>query len=412
MPCMKSRWGSVLLGALLSVLLGMGSEAAARGRHGNPWEPLARTLVDSGAYDSGLVREDGTVWVWGNPYFHFSQDPAPSPMAGLTNVVAIASGGEHVLARRADGTVWAWGNNGSGELGDGTAYQWRNTAAPVLDLTNVVSVTAGWGFSLALRADGTVWAWGANWSGQLGLGETSDWYVLRPVQVPGLVDVVAISAGGAHALALREDGTVWAWGDNAYGQLGGATASDWSFAPVQVPGLSDVKSIEAGLHFNMVMRVNGTLWAWGDNWGGQLGDGTTTNRSTPMQVPGLPKLKALAGGSGHVLALAKNGTLWAWGDNSSGQLGDGTRIDRLTPAPVPQLGKVVAIAAGHHHSLAVRKDGSAWGWGYNLFGSVGDGTASSEPRLTPTRVLLPCPSMSQPALDDSHHEPQEDDEAP
>ncbi|MFY0525370.1 RCC1 domain-containing protein [Archangium gephyra] len=407
---MKSRVGSVLLGALVSVLLGSG---VARSQPGKAWEPLARTVLDGSAYDSVLLRADGTVWVWGSPYSYL-QGPAPAPMAGLTDVVAISSGGEHGLALRADGTVSAWGSNWNGELGDGT-YEWRVTAAPVLDLTDVVSIAAGFGYSLALRADGTVWAWGSNWSGQLGVGVPLDWNDYqknRPVRVPGLVDVVAISAGEEHSLALRADGTVWAWGNNWFGQLGGATAHENSFLPVQVPGLSDVKRIDAGRAYNLVVRADGTLWAWGRNWSGQLGDGTMTDRPMPMQVPGLPEVAAAAGGDGHALALAKDGTVWAWGGNHFGALGDGTRIHRLTPAPVPQLDKVVALAAGHSHSLAVRKDGSVWGWGHNLFGSVGDGTASSEPRLTPARAVLPCRSVGLPALDNRHLEPRECHAAP
>ena len=409
---MKSRWGSVLWGGLVSVLLGSGV-AAARSPSGNAWEPLARTVLDSSAYDSVLLRADGTVWTWGSPYV-YTQGPAPAPLTGLTNVVAISSGGEHALALRADGTVWAWGNNGSGELGDGT-YESRVTAAPVPELTDVVSIAAGFQFSLALRADGTVWAWGANWNGQLGVGEPPDWdryFETRPVQVPGFVDVVAISAAEMHSLAVRADGTVWAWGNNWSGQLGGATAREWSFSPLQVPGLSDVKHIDAGRSFNLVLRADGSVWAWGGNWSGQLGDGTTADRPTPMPVPGLPEVTALAGGDGHALALAKDGTVWAWGGNHQGALGDGSLLSRFTPAPVPQLDKVVAIAAGHYHSLAMRKDGTVWGWGYNLFGSVGDGTLSSEPRLTPARALLPCRSRGLPALDNRHDEPRECHAAP
>jgi hypothetical protein len=406
---LKSRMGRVVLGALFAVSLG---SAEAWSQSGEAWAPLARTVLDSGAYDSALVRADGTVWVWGSPY-SYVQEPAPAPMAGLTDVEAISSSGMHTLALRSDGTVWAWGYNGSGQLGDGTD-QWRTTPVPVVELTDVVAIAAGGAHSLALRADGTVWAWGANWQGGLGLGNDNMWWQpqLRPMKVESLADVVAISAGELHSLALRSDGTVWAWGDNWHRQLGNGTAHSQSFSPVRVPGLSDVKHIDAGRDFNMVLRADGSVWAWGDNWSGQLGDGTMTGRSTPIQVPGLPEVAAVASGQGHVLALMQDGTVWTWGGNHFGELGDGTRTRRLSPAPVPELEKVVAISAGHFHSQAVRKDGTVWGWGYNASGSVGDGTLQSEPRLTPTRVLLPCRFTGLPSLDNRDLEPRECHGAP
>ena len=186
------------------------------------------------------------------------------------------------------------------------------------------------------------------------------------MQVSGLTDVVAIAAGG-YSLALKSDGTVWAWGYNGHGSCGdgleGAARPSIRDTPVQVTNLSGVVAIAAGALHGLALKSDGTVWAWGLNdagllgaaGGGQLGDGTMTTRSTPVPVMGLGGVVAIAAGSGHSLALQDDDTLWAWGVNGFGQLGDGTTTARLTPVPVRGLVDVIAIAAGHWHSLALTR---------------------------------------------------------
>jgi uncharacterized delta-60 repeat protein len=168
-------------------------------------------------------------------------------------------------------------------------------------------------------------------------------------------------------------GTVWAWGWNGVGQLGDGTTTD-RHAPVQVRGLSGVVSVSAGPWNTLAVRGDGTVWAWGWNGVGQLGDGTTIDRHTPIQVPGLTGVVAVAAGYYHSLALKGDGTVMAWGWNGVGQLGDGTNQRRLTPAVVPGMNGVISISSGLFHNLALREDGTAWAWGYNGQGQVGDGT--------------------------------------
>lgn len=146
-------------------------------------------------------------------------------------------------------------------------------------------------------------------------------------------DVQTIAAGSGHTLALKNDGTVWAWGDNYYGQLGDGTTTE-RHAPVQVTGLAGVTAIAAGGGHTVALRNDGTVWAWGDNYYGQLGDATATESHTPVQVTGLSGVTAIAGGGAHTVALKSDGTVWSWGDNSYGQLSDGTTTQRLTPVPV------------------------------------------------------------------------------
>jgi hypothetical protein len=170
-------------------------------------------------------------------------------------------------------------------------------------------------------------------------------------------------------------GTVAAWGDNAYGQLGDGTTTERS-TPATVPGLTDLVAVAAGDLHSLAIRTDGTVAAWGENFYGQLGDGTTTNRSTPITVTGLTDVIAVAAGGFHSLAVRTDGTVATWGDNSAGQLGDGTTTNRSTPTTVTGLTDVVAIAAGDRHSLALRGDGTVAAWGANADGQLGDGTST------------------------------------
>ncbi len=279
----------------------------------------------------------------------------------------------------AQGTPWAWGDNFVGQLGDGTTIQ-RTTPVQVSTLSSVTAVVAGTiGIhSLALKSDGTVWAWGHN-GGQLGDGTTTT--RLTPVRVSVLIGVTAIAAGGVHSLALS-NGRVWVWGINWAGQLGDGTTTT-RVTPVQVSGLTNVTAIAGGGIHSLALKSDGTVWAWGANGIGELGDGTTTNRTTPVQVGSLTGVTAIAGGVFHSLALS-NGTVWAWGANGFGELGDGTTTNRVAPVQVSGLTNVTAIAGDNGYSLALKSDGTVWAWGIGGGGQLGDGTLTN--RNTPVQV--------------------------
>jgi alpha-tubulin suppressor-like RCC1 family protein len=229
---------------------------------------------------------------------------------------------------------------------------------------------------------GSVWAWGSNAFGELGDGTTTG--RLTPVQTVGLTNAVAIVGGRDHSLALRSDGTVWAWGSNSIGQLGDGTATD-RLMPVQVLGLAGVVAIAGSRSHTLALLSDGTVWGWGQNIEGQLGDGTNTNRATPVQVVGLSDVVAVAVGSFHSLALRGDGTVWAWGSNNVRQLGNGTASNSLVPVQTSNLTDVVAIAASGSHSLALLADGTVWGWGRNGDGELGDGTTNQY--LVPVQTL-------------------------
>jgi len=245
-----------------------------------------------------------------------------------------------------------------------------------------VNVSAGWNHTVALKSDGTVWAWGYNIYGQLGDTTTIERHT--PVQVSGLSGVTAVAAGVNSTVALKSGGTVWAWGWNAYGQLGDNTVIDRQ-SPVQVSGLGGVAAVATGHYHTVALKSDGTLWAWGRNDFGQLGDGTTIERHTPVQVGGLIDITAVFGGAYHTVALKSDGTVWAWGDNSHGELGDGTTTERHTPVQVGGLSGVTAVAAGFFHSVALKSDGTVWTWGWNGPGQLGDGTSIE--RHTPVQVI-------------------------
>ncbi|MCT1400347.1 S-layer homology domain-containing protein [Paenibacillus sp. p3-SID867] len=286
---------------------------------------------------------------------------APKLVAGYYHTVSLVSSGE----------VYSWGYGDRGQLGDGS---WNTRIAPVMakNLNHVIDIHSGVRSSMALRQDGTVWTWGANENGQLGIGTTTN--VNAPVQVAGLSGIKAISGGlGYHGMALTENGSVWTWGKNDNGELGNGTRIQQN-APVLVNGLSDVTAIAAGGYYSLALKSNGTVWAWGVNGSGELGDGTTTDRYVPVQVDGLTDVIAIAAGGSHSLAVKQDGTVWAWGKNTYGMLGDGTRTNRTKPVQVRNLEHIVAIAGGGYHSLAVDRAGNVWSWGDNSQKQLGLGS--------------------------------------
>ncbi|HWR32445.1 MAG TPA: T9SS type A sorting domain-containing protein [Chitinophagaceae bacterium] len=280
-----------------------------------------------------------------------------------------------------DKTVMGWGANGYGQLGNGTSSNSYNVPVQMTGMTDAIAVAGGYYHSLILKANGRVWASGYNGFGQFGDGTNNDSNV--PVLVMnGITTATAIASGQYHSLVLKSDGTVWASGYNLYGQLGDGTTVDRT-TPVQVTGLTGVIAIGCGDQHSLAVKSDGTAWAWGWNTLGQLGDGTTTDSNVPVQVTGLTNAKATAGGLYHSMVLKTNGTVWTWG---FGPLGDGGSGSSLVPVQVSGLTGVIKISSGigSSHCLSVKSDGTAWAWGSNLIGQLGDGTTIDRP--TPVQV--------------------------
>ncbi len=245
-----------------------------------------------------------------------------------------------------------------------------------------VIIEGGQYHSVAVKEDGTIWAWGYNGYGQLGDGTTTS--RKYAVTIGNLTGGKSAAAGNYFSVVLKKDGTVWAWGINKYGQLGDGTVSTRK-VPVQA-AIDNVVAIAAGANHTLAIRGDGTLWAWGYNASGQLGDGTVTAKKTPVQVSGISDVVAVAAGTTFSMALKSDGTVWAWGGNGNGQLGDGTVTTRKTPVQVKNLTDVKEISAGGYFGLALTKDGTVWSWGQNSSGQLGNGTLTG--RKTPGPVSL------------------------
>ncbi len=260
----------------------------------------------------------------------------------------------------------SWGYNAYGQLGDGSAVS--RSVPTTLTPTRVDAVAAG-GFHSLVLSGGTVSSWGLGHVGQLGRGSTASASTPGPV-AGGLAGVTAVAAGMYHSLALRGDGTVWTWGWNLYGQLGDGTTVDRSL-PVQVVGLTNVVAIAAGGLHNLALKGDGTVWAWGFNGLGELGTPTPVQATAAQKVPALAGATAIGAGAYHSLAVLPGGVVATWGYNVWGQLGDGTTTNRSTPSGVPGLIGVVAVAGGVGHSLALGADGLVRSWGLGSTGQLG-----------------------------------------
>jgi len=309
--------------------------------------------------DMALVWGDNASGQLGDGTTTNRHTPVDLLLSAGAQVTAVSAGADHSLALASDGRVLAWGGNSDGQLGDGTTS--GGTAPVEVDLPAGIrgrAVSAGGLHSLALTSDGRVLAWGDNSSGQLGDGTRAGRSTPVAVLLPAGARVTAVSAGIDHSLALTSDGRVLAWGNSGFGQLGdGTTASSSTPVAVDLPADTRVTAVSAGGLHSLALTSDGRVLAWGDNASGQLGDSMTTEHLAPVAVhlPAGIQVTAVSAGGFHALALTSDGRVLAWGDNASGQLGDGTSTNRTTPVPVVRLltdTRVTAIAAGLFHSVA------------------------------------------------------------
>jgi uncharacterized repeat protein (TIGR03803 family) len=341
-------------------------------------------IIAPGQAANVAMKADGTLWSWGdNSSGQLGyRGHLLKPVAAQFGPVADASAGEgHAMILKPDGTLWSFGHNADGQVGQGVIDSaQRPMPRQPLPGTQWLSIAAGGYHQAAVRADGTLWTWGWNADGQLGDGTTTTRSL--PVQVGTVANWLKVTAGLYHTIALRGDGTLWAWGYNSEGQMGNGTASFTDqLLPVQIGTAADWADVVSGAYHILARKQNGTLWAWGYNLNGQLGDGSTTNRTTPVQIGTNTTWAKISAGGYHTVATRADGTLWAWGRNAEGQLGDGSTSTRTAPVQIAPAAVWKDVNAGLNHTIAIRSDRTLWSWGYNFFGQLGDGGTSN--RNTP-----------------------------
>jgi len=311
--------------------------------------------------------------------------------ANIDGNVKIAAGGGHTLLLDGDSRLWAWGSNEGGELGISTEEPTELLTAKEIDLlVAAIEIAAGDDFSLAIGEDGQVYAWGNNYFGQLGDStEQSTSYIPEPIS--NVTGAEAIAAGNSHGLAVDSQGKVWAWGYNSKGQAG-VVDTDEVFEPQQLSSLSDIVELAAGMSHSVALDADGRVWAWGDNTLGQLGNSSVGEVATPIpllvQFPedAKPRIVAIASSTNanHTLALDDEGNVWAWGYGRYNEIGNGTTF-AAEPVIVLEDADIVSIAVGEDHSLALSAGGTVWSWGSNLNGQLG--IPALDEASSPSQVL-------------------------
>jgi alpha-tubulin suppressor-like RCC1 family protein len=345
-------------------------------------------IISAGRFNTYLIDYNGTLWAVGrNAEGQLGQNntliqTSPVQIGGSWTSI---SSGYHALALRTDNTLWSWGRNYQGQLGLNDTTSRSSPVQVGGSWTSISSITVGF-MSLAIRSDSSLWGWGGNDSGQLA-GDNILYYNQSSFVQISASSWTAISAGASYSVAIKLDGTLWAWGNNQSGKLGQNDLIHRS-SPVQVGG--SWTSISATFSHVTAIRSDGTLWAWGRNYNGQLGQGDLIDRSSPVQI-GTSSWTSVSSGGVNNLAIKANGTLWAWGRNTNGQLGQGDRINRSSPV---QIGTSSwnAISSGYNFSVAIKSDNTIWAWGRNYQGQLGLGDLFSplSPVQTGLNRVLDC----------------------
>jgi alpha-tubulin suppressor-like RCC1 family protein len=315
---------------------------------------------------------------------------SPVQVGTLTNWKQISAAQNVSIAVKNDGTLWAWGNNAIGQLGNNNTT-FYSSPIQIGALTTWKQVSSGFDAILvnnglqvaAITTSGALWMWGSNLVGQLGINATGTRYYSSPVQVGALTNWKQVSCehNCAHVLSVKTDGTLWAWGANQFGQLGiNTVGTQYYSSPVQVGTLTNWKQVSNGQWTSFAIKTDGTLWAWGFNASdGALGLGFSGNSSyysSPVQVGALTNWKQVSGGLYYSSAIKTDGTLWAWGENTYGQLGNGNRSFYSSPVQIGSLTNWKYVSSGFQHTLAIKTDGTLWTWGANNSGQLGTGNIS------------------------------------
>lgn len=339
-------------------------------------------------------KADGTLYAWGSNQQGQLGDSTttdrlvPTQVNGaVTTWAQVAVGDQFAVAIRKDGTLWSWGYNSNGQLGDGTTIN-HASPAKIGTATDWTFVAAGKRHAFAINKAGVLFGWGGNFNGQLGDGTTVGKLVPTKITVAGVTPVpvwLSVSAGETHTLGVTTALGLWGWGGNLYGQVGNAGFVDVT-APTKIGnGTATWTAVSAGAFHSSAIRADGTLFAWGLNTNGQVGNNGSLNQTTPVQVTPAANWAVVSAGGAHTMAVRTDGTLWGWGANDNGQLGDGLGLDTNTPNQIGTATNWSTVSAGALHTFGLRTDSSMWGWGNNSAGQLGNNTKTS----SQTPVTLP-----------------------
>ena len=352
------------------------------------------------------------LWSWGdNSYGQLGinstigKSTPVTTFVGGANWKSVSCGFQHTAAIKTDGTLWTWGINTFGQLGDNTTTRRSTPVTTFLGENNWKQVSGGGSHTVAIKTDGTLWTWGYNAFGQLGINATTT--RTTPVQVFGsATNWKQVSGGGSHTVAIKTDGTLWTWGYNYNGQLGINATTQRNTPVTTFLGGSDWKQVAAGGNHTLAIKTDGTLWTWGYNVVGQLGINTSgTDILTPVTTfVGGSNWKQVAGGSTHTAAIKTDGTLWTWGDNSSGELGINNTSNRSIPVTTFVGGSNwKQVDGGTNHTVAIKTDGTLWIWGGNSYGQLGINlSAASNGRTTPVTTFAGGTNWKQVACGGNH----------
>ncbi len=296
----------------------------------------------------------------------------------------VKSGRNFTIALKDDNTLWAWGSNGNHQLGNGTIVSNFNTVQVGTD-SNWSQIVVGDYWTLAIKNNGTLWSWGKNDIGQLGNGSMVE--ITVPTQIGTDTNWLQVSTGRNSSMAIKTDGTLWGWGFNEDGTLGDGTTIN-RLSPVQVGTANNWAKVAQGYYHNLAIKTNGTLWAWGNNSIYQFDD-TGINVTLPTQI-GTDSWSEIAAGNAHSVAIKSNGTMWSWGYGGFGSLGHGSSADLAVPTQIGSGTTWQKIAVGLGHNIALKTDGTIWTWGLNNGGQLGNGmqnpALSTTPEMVPVQV--------------------------
>ena len=323
------------------------------------------------------------LWTWGQNLFRqlgtddtLNRSSPATTAGGGTNWSQISAGENCYLAIKSDGTLWAWGLNNYEILGIETPSSIGSPVTVAGGGSNWTQVSASYNFYSAIKTDGTLWTWGDNAFGQLGNNST-DPRISPETIAGGGTNWSQVSSSALINSAIKTDGTLWTWGHNDFGSLGDGTTISRSSPGTTAGGGTTWKQVSAGstLYISAI-KTDGTLWVWGYNNFGQLGDNTTTNRSSPITTAGGGTTwNQVSAGGYQIAAIKTDGTLWTWGNNNFGQLGIANTINRSSPGTVAGGGTNWSqVSTGDEHIAAIKTDGTLWTWGRNYMGKLGDGT--------------------------------------